>query len=61
MIDIKKTLDAANLSQYKLAQWIDRPRQQVNVWYLGKHKPSGFAEEKLRQVFAEHGIEVIED
>ena len=61
MINIKKTLDEAGVTQAQLARWMGRPRQQVNTWYLGKRSPSPLMEKEIHETLKTKGIDIIEE
>ncbi len=57
-INLQKTLDKANLSQYRLAKTFDRAPDQINRWCTGANNMGRMWNERLTHYFNENKIEI---
>jgi len=60
MIDLKATLQKANITAYRLSRIIDRPTSQIYDWTSGKVEPSPLSEDRIRKILEENSIDIIE-
>lgn len=60
MIDFRKTLDEAGLSQYRVQKDLFINSPQVSRWYLGKQKMRQMSEVVLRDYFIKKGVTIYE-
>jgi len=58
-MNIKATIDNANMSQYRFAKLLGRPKEHIWKWYHVKSTPSSLMQEKIQAMCEEQGIKII--